>query len=648
MTDPDRDRVRRPRSPAAARRRSSRPTARRCSPPATCRDPPDGQDLPALGDRRRRDPRRPACWTSRTAPPGPGSADVGRRVEPRGLGRARRRLGPADDDADRRTCRWRDGHDPGPRRRRRGAGSSGCPHRWGAVAGLVAGGARARLGRARRRRARPRQLARRSSSAARRSTGRRGRSRSSRSRRSASTTSSSCSPACSPRSPCSPRCSASLAVRRRRTGAAGVVALGLVATVAAATRPDARWYDVLPSLDGRPWPAPGAVPAGAAAARATGAGAARAGPARTRPTPAARPSPPAARCCSRRRGPAVAVVAGGGGRWLLRAAHRRRGLAPRAQCCRAPGSPARPLPAGARLEHARASRRSSRRTRTSTASTPRSSVPRLTTADWRLRVHGMVDRELELTFDDLLDRPVVERDITLTCVSNEVGGNLLGTARWLGVELAPLLRDAGVRPGVDAARQPLGRRDDDRHAGRRRPRRPRRDARLRDERRAAAARARLPGADGRARPVRVRVGHEVARRPRADHVRGLRRLLGRTRLGGAGGDQDQLPDRHAASRSRPCGPAGSRSAVSRGRSTAGSRRSRSAWTRASGRRPPCRRRPAPTCGGSGSGSGTPRPAATCCRSGPRTPPARCRPRSGGRRSRTAPTGWQSLLVTVAA
>jgi|tagenome__1003787_1003787.scaffolds.fasta_scaffold20937627_1 DMSO/TMAO reductase YedYZ molybdopterin-dependent catalytic subunit len=76
------------------------------------------------------------------------------------------------------------------------------------------------------------------------------------------------------------------------------------------------------------------------------------------------------------------------------------------------------------------------------------SVPRLTTEDWRLRVHGMVERELDLSFAELLKRPIVAHDITLTCVSNEVGGRLLGTARWLGVELAPLLAEAGVKPGA--------------------------------------------------------------------------------------------------------------------------------------------------------------------------------------------------------
>ncbi|ATL29411.1 molybdopterin-dependent oxidoreductase [Streptomyces formicae] len=74
-------------------------------------------------------------------------------------------------------------------------------------------------------------------------------------------------------------------------------------------------------------------------------------------------------------------------------------------------------------------------------------VPRLDANRWRLRVHGKgVDRELSLDFQDLLRRELVERDITMTCVSNEVGGPYVGSARWLGVRLADLLREAGVRP----------------------------------------------------------------------------------------------------------------------------------------------------------------------------------------------------------
>ena len=75
-------------------------------------------------------------------------------------------------------------------------------------------------------------------------------------------------------------------------------------------------------------------------------------------------------------------------------------------------------------------------------------VPSIDPAQWRLRVYGMVDRELDLDLTALLRRPLVERDITLTCVSNEVGGSLIGNARWLGVPLAPLLAEAGLAPGA--------------------------------------------------------------------------------------------------------------------------------------------------------------------------------------------------------
>jgi DMSO/TMAO reductase YedYZ molybdopterin-dependent catalytic subunit len=76
-------------------------------------------------------------------------------------------------------------------------------------------------------------------------------------------------------------------------------------------------------------------------------------------------------------------------------------------------------------------------------------VPSLQAADWNLRVHGMVDRELTLSFADLLARPLVEQTITMTCVSNEVGGQLVSTARFVGVPLRDVLLDAGVRPGAD-------------------------------------------------------------------------------------------------------------------------------------------------------------------------------------------------------
>jgi DMSO/TMAO reductase YedYZ molybdopterin-dependent catalytic subunit len=76
-------------------------------------------------------------------------------------------------------------------------------------------------------------------------------------------------------------------------------------------------------------------------------------------------------------------------------------------------------------------------------------VPQLPTDGYELRITGMVDRERRFSFDDLLRRNVVEYDITLTCVSNTVGGNLIGNARWLGVRLDELLAEAGVQAGAD-------------------------------------------------------------------------------------------------------------------------------------------------------------------------------------------------------
>ena len=67
-------------------------------------------------------------------------------------------------------------------------------------------------------------------------------------------------------------------------------------------------------------------------------------------------------------------------------------------------------------------------------------------ATWRLRIGGQVDAPFELSYDDLLNLPQVERPITLACVSNGVGGSLVGTAMWQGVPLRSLLDRAGVRP----------------------------------------------------------------------------------------------------------------------------------------------------------------------------------------------------------
>ncbi len=77
-------------------------------------------------------------------------------------------------------------------------------------------------------------------------------------------------------------------------------------------------------------------------------------------------------------------------------------------------------------------------------------VPDVPAEGWNLRIHGMVDNELNLSYRDIMDMPLVENRITLTCVSNEVGGRYLGNAAWLGVRIKDLLEMAGVQPGADA------------------------------------------------------------------------------------------------------------------------------------------------------------------------------------------------------
>ncbi|MGN6132613.1 MAG: molybdopterin-dependent oxidoreductase [Nocardioidaceae bacterium] len=80
-------------------------------------------------------------------------------------------------------------------------------------------------------------------------------------------------------------------------------------------------------------------------------------------------------------------------------------------------------------------------------------VPALDPRDWRLRLHGMVERELTLTYDDLLRCGLTEAWVTLCCVSNPVGGDLIGNAWWSGVRVDDLLREAGVKAGADAVKQ---------------------------------------------------------------------------------------------------------------------------------------------------------------------------------------------------
>ncbi|MFJ8851163.1 molybdopterin-dependent oxidoreductase [Streptomyces sp. NPDC102437] len=239
-----------------------------------------------------------------------------------------------------------------------------------------------------------------------------------------------------------------LALRHRRLGSAAVLVFGLVGAVAAAGRPEGVPADALPSvvgaavavavlylLVGRLAPAPGPGPAPATA---------------TAPAPA--PAP--ADGDFDRRGFVVAatataaVSAGAGllGRRLASSVQAGASASRHDLVLPAPRSAAPAVPAGADL-----------RIRGLTPFiTPDKDfyrvdtalvVPRVDAGAWRLRIHGRgVTRPATVGLHDLLRREVVERDITLACVSNEVGGPLVGNARWLGVRLADLLREVGVRP----------------------------------------------------------------------------------------------------------------------------------------------------------------------------------------------------------
>ena len=75
-------------------------------------------------------------------------------------------------------------------------------------------------------------------------------------------------------------------------------------------------------------------------------------------------------------------------------------------------------------------------------------VPQINPADWELTIGGMVDNPRTYTFAELVERASVVTPVTLSCVSNEVGGTLVGNAVWQGVPLTELLDDVGVQPGA--------------------------------------------------------------------------------------------------------------------------------------------------------------------------------------------------------
>lgn len=110
-----------------------------------------------------------------------------------------------------------------------------------------------------------------------------------------------------------------------------------------------------------------------------------------------------------------------------------------------PASPAPPIPQGADFGTPRFITSNRDFYRVDTALT----VPQLRAEDYALRIHGAVDKELLLSFGDIRRLPLVERTITLTCVSNEVGGPYTSTSNFIGVPLREILAEAGIKPGAD-------------------------------------------------------------------------------------------------------------------------------------------------------------------------------------------------------
>ncbi|WP_030594203.1 molybdopterin-dependent oxidoreductase [Streptomyces anulatus] len=228
-----------------------------------------------------------------------------------------------------------------------------------------------------------------------------------------------------------------LARRHRRTGAAAVLLFGVVGTAAAVSRPDSTGLvDGLPSLLGA---VVGAVLLYVLIGRLT--------------APHRIAGEQEHEAGWDRRGfliaataaAAASTAAGAVGRALNGRSAQDAVASREAVRLPAPDSPAKPLPAGAQL----------RVRGISPFTTPNDTfyrvdtalvIPKVDAGSWRLRIHGRgVRRDLEFTYQDLLSRPLIEREITLTCVSNEVGGPYAGHARWIGVRLSDLLNEAGVR-----------------------------------------------------------------------------------------------------------------------------------------------------------------------------------------------------------
>ena len=248
-----------------------------------------------------------------------------------------------------------------------------------------------------------------------------------------------------------------VAVTGRRTEAVTATAVvGLVGVVAVLTRPDPTVAKLLPILVGTvvsaavlwwlsPAPVESARPAGAGHAIATIGdtyGLSPIGPVVT-------PGPGVAdRRVFLKRSAGVAslaVIAGGAGRLLQRRYDVGSERAALALPSVADRRPAAVLPPNADLDVEGLSPFVTPNTdfyRIDTALV----VPQVSKDEWRLRIHGMVERELELTFDDLLARDQIEAYVTLACVSNPTGGPYVGNALWQGVRLADIFAEIGVDP----------------------------------------------------------------------------------------------------------------------------------------------------------------------------------------------------------
>ncbi|KIF02029.1 molybdopterin-binding oxidoreductase [Streptomyces sp. RSD-27] len=231
-----------------------------------------------------------------------------------------------------------------------------------------------------------------------------------------------------------------LALSHRWAGAVGVLLFGIVGSAAALSRPDSTGIgDALPSIAGA---LAGALALCVLASKAVPV-----------PAPAGADGHGGTGGWSRRGFLAAAGVTAGAaasagalGRFFTGRQGRGAVASRDSLVLPAPSSPAPAVPPGVQLKVAGISPFTTPHSdfyRVDTALT----VPEVDAGTWRLHLHGKgVTRPHTYTLDQLLARPLIERDITLTCVSNEVGGPYAGTARWLGVRLADLLREAGVRP----------------------------------------------------------------------------------------------------------------------------------------------------------------------------------------------------------